>query len=46
MREAQEEIDRELLVQTVTRLWANALRLDIPPAAAATKRRRPTKAKA
>lgn len=41
-----DHVDRELLVQTVTRLWANALRLDIPPAAAATKRRRPTKAKA
>jgi len=32
-------IDHEELVQTLTRLWANALRLEIPAAAAKPKRR-------
>jgi AcrR family transcriptional regulator len=37
-----DDVDREDLVQTLTRLWANALRLEIPPsktAGAAAKRR-------
>jgi len=38
-----DHVEREALVRTATRLWANALRLDVPdvpPAAAAPKRRR------
>lgn len=35
-----EPADREALVATLTRLWANALRLDVPPAPAAPKKRR------
>lgn len=27
-----DDVEREALVQTLTRLWANALRLDVPPA--------------
>ncbi|WP_445152383.1 TetR/AcrR family transcriptional regulator [Baekduia sp. Peel2402] len=39
-----DEIDREDLVQTLTRLWANALRLDVPRTATAA-RKRPAKKK-
>jgi AcrR family transcriptional regulator len=38
-----DHIDREELIQTLTRLWANALRLEIPPVTKATKKRKTTK---
>jgi AcrR family transcriptional regulator len=44
-----DHVDREVLVATLTRLWANALRLELPPAKGkgkATKKRRPAAAKA
>jgi AcrR family transcriptional regulator len=38
-----DHVDREELIQTLTRLWANALRLEIPQATKATKKRKTTK---
>jgi hypothetical protein len=34
-----EEVDREVLVATLTRLWANALRLPLPPERPTRRRR-------
>ena len=35
-----DHVEREALVETLTRLWANALRLDVPPAKAKGKTRK------